>query len=273
MGWYNKVRLIDSDRKEVDFPLINGVPRVASMPYTFDIAEGNVSGHTPWGKLGYNSDIQTAEEIVSPQGGTYVFPTAEMQLYAIMDSASDRNLATGLWSARVYYLTDDYVEKTTDVTLNAASVALSVSDTFRINNVRAMAVGVAGKAVGNIKIANAEGTVTYGYIAAGNTRQRQFVYTVPAGKTLYITQANLYAIHSAANKRAMITLRANYDEKLGAKISFFMAHAEAILSDNPIAVTYTMPKKFPEKVDVIVVGNSNGTASFAIAMAGWLETN
>jgi hypothetical protein len=253
-------------------------PRVSANPYTYDITEGLVDGHVPWSKLGYNSDIQTTEEIMSPQGGTYVFPAAEMQLWAVQSSAADRNTGSGIGSINLYYLDDDYAEQLTSVTLNAASVALSVTDVFRIQNVRAKTVGTNGKAVGTISIqgSTAAGTLTYGYIAAGNTRQRQMVWTVPAGKTLYMTRANVYNVHSAANKYIIITLRATFDDKSGTRLTagtFFMPYAEAVLSDNPVMSTYDPPKKFTEKVDIIVVGKSTGTASCSIAMSGWVETN
>jgi hypothetical protein len=257
---------------------VNNRPRVSATPHTYDIAEGVIPSHCVWSKLGYNSDIQTTEEILSPQGGTYVFPAAEMQLWAVQSSTADRNTGTGIGSITVWYLDDDYTEKSTDVTLNAASVALSVADVFRINNIRAKTVGTNGKAVGTINIQGSTvgGTLTYGHIAIGNTRQRQLVYTVPAGKTLYMTRANVYNVHTAANKRAIITMRATYDDKLGARLTagtFFMPYAEAVLTDNPVMATYDPPKKFVEKVDIIVVGISTGTASSSIALSGWIETN
>lgn len=50
---------------------VNGKPRVSSMPYLYDIAEGNIEGHTPYAKLGYNDDVGATEEDVWTQGGTY----------------------------------------------------------------------------------------------------------------------------------------------------------------------------------------------------------
>ena len=39
-------------------------PRVSSMDYKYDIAEGNIPGHASFFKLGFNGDVGTSEEDV-----------------------------------------------------------------------------------------------------------------------------------------------------------------------------------------------------------------
>jgi hypothetical protein len=277
------VRMLDEYERPYGVRHVDHKPRVSSTPYLSDIAEGRVSGHTGWQKMGFNSDIQSTEEIVSPQGGTYAFPTAKMQMTVISSNDQDDPAVvgtgvagTGVHSLTIYYLDNDYVEQSETVTLNGqTTVDTKATDILRIQNVRVTSAGTGLKAAGNISVKGKVDSVTYGYIAIGNTRQRQFAWTVPAGKTLYITQANVYMIHTAANKVGTMTLRASYDDKLGKRLTngIFMPYAEALNADTPIPVVYTIPKRFPEKVDIIVVGKSTGTASMAISMAGWTETN
>lgn len=255
---------------------VDGKARVSATSYEQDVAEGNVADHWPWAKLGFNADIQTAEEIVAPQGGTYVLPSAELTMTAVSDSAeddpvkADTNAGTGAHTITVYYLTDDFVEKSVTANLNGTGAVNLAADMFRVQNARVTVAGTTGRAVGNITIAS--GGVTYGYIAAGQSRQRQFVWTVPAGKTLYIKQSAVYAVHTAANKYALITLRSNYNDKTGAVGTIFTAYAEALLTGNAVAPLYPMPKKFTEKSDIIVVGKSTGTATVALTLAGLYET-
>lgn len=270
------VRLMDHEGFEYGVKQVDGKPRVSSMPYLYDIVEGNVEGHKAWSKMGFNSDIQAAEEVVASQGGAYVFPTGAMQLQAVSsDNTQDKGGGTGALAVTVYGLDSNYAEISETITLNGSTAVDSALSTwFRINNARVSSVGTGGKPVGNITIKGKLDGLTYGYIAAGQTRQRQFVYTVPLGKTLYITQAVVYCVHTAANKRCLVTLRATYDEKSGARLTagkHFMAFAEAQLSDNPVSVEYPTPKKFTEKVDIIMVGISTGTAALASTMSGWLE--
>ena len=62
--------------------------RVSAMPYLYDIAEGNVSGHTPWSKIGFNPSITTTEEDIWSAGGSYVFPTGATAM-AVIGGATD----------------------------------------------------------------------------------------------------------------------------------------------------------------------------------------
>ena len=209
------VRLIDEHNWGYGIKHIDNKPRVSSMPYLYDIAEGNVPGHSGWSKMGFNSDIQTAEEIVSPQGGTYAFPTAAMQMQAVSSSVEDDPdkggsvAGTGVFTLTIYYLDASWVEKSETVTLNGqTAVDTAATDIYRIQNVRVATTGTGLKAAGNISIKGKADGLTYGYIAIGNTRQRQFAWTVPANRNLYMTQANVYCIHTAANKVATVTLRA-----------------------------------------------------------------
>jgi hypothetical protein len=68
---------------------VDGKPRVSAMRYTYDIAEGNVSGHTPWSKIGYTPTLNTTESDVWSAAGVYVFPPSAMQMEVISSSAVD----------------------------------------------------------------------------------------------------------------------------------------------------------------------------------------
>ena len=70
------VQLVDEAGALYGVKHIGNKPRVSSMPYLFDIAEGNVAGHMPWSMMAYNGDIGTAEEDVWVTGGLYAWPAA-----------------------------------------------------------------------------------------------------------------------------------------------------------------------------------------------------
>ena len=50
--------------------IIDNKLHVSSMPYSYDIAEGNVSGHAPWTKIGYCPIGATTETDIWSYGGT-----------------------------------------------------------------------------------------------------------------------------------------------------------------------------------------------------------
>ena len=87
-----------------------------------------------------------------------------------------------------------------------------------------------------------------------------------------MTQASVYAVHTAANKYSIITLRSNYDDVSGTVGTVFHAYAEAMLDVGGISPNYTMPKYFIERSDIMFVGRSNGTATIALTMGGVLKS-
>lgn len=256
----------------IDNPSLN----VINRDYLYQIAEGNIEDHEIWSKIGYATGL-TTEATITPQLGDYVFPTAAMQMSVrSSDNGNDKAGGTGALVVTVYYLNNKYEEKSEDVVLTGTTwVDTVATDIFRVNNMRVATTGSTGKPAGNISIADkATRAITYGYIMLGTNRQRQCVYTVPGGKTLYIVTANASSVTTAANKYVRATLLANYDDKKGdlTKVGLqFMAYIETILSSDNMAITLPMPLKFRAQTDLKGNAVSDGNATVAVALRGWLE--
>ena len=172
-------RFVDESGVAYGVKHIENKPRVSSMPYLYDVAEGNVAGHTPWSKIGYNGDVGTTEEDLWTVGGSYVFPAAAIQMQVVSSSANDDGapLGTGVQTVRIYYLDAAYVSKTTTVTLNGvAAVNTTATDIFRVQGFRVATAGSGGKAAGNILLQAVGGGVTYSQIATGYTRAQHHLY-------------------------------------------------------------------------------------------------
>ncbi len=52
MAYFASVKLKDENGVPYGVRHIDNKPRISSMPYLYDIAEGNVPNHEPWSKLG-----------------------------------------------------------------------------------------------------------------------------------------------------------------------------------------------------------------------------
>jgi len=90
LSYFSSVKLIDEAGVPYGVKHVSNKPRVSSMPYLYDIAEGNVTGHTPWTKIGYNGAlVADTEADLWSAAGVYVYPTAEMGLEVDSDSTSD----------------------------------------------------------------------------------------------------------------------------------------------------------------------------------------
>ena len=82
MSYFNNIGFLDENGLPYGVKHVQNKPRVSSMDYLYDIAEGNVTGHTPWTKIGYNPALTTEEDIWSA-GGLYVFPAAATQMEVV----------------------------------------------------------------------------------------------------------------------------------------------------------------------------------------------
>jgi len=84
------VGMLDEDGDSFGLKLVDGKPRVSAMPYTYDIAEGLVTGHKAWNSFGYTPTMNATESDIWSAAGLYVYPTAEqqMEMYS-SDNAQD----------------------------------------------------------------------------------------------------------------------------------------------------------------------------------------
>jgi hypothetical protein len=69
-------QLVDETGTAYGVKHIENKPRVSSMPYTYDIAEGNEPNHFPLRKFGHNSDVGAAIEDVWDGAAAYVYQTS-----------------------------------------------------------------------------------------------------------------------------------------------------------------------------------------------------
>lgn len=271
------IKFIDDSGAQYGIKQVDGKPRVSSMPYTYDIAEGNVSNHVNWSKIGFNSAIGATEEEMWVVGGAYVFPTGALTMTAVSDSVEDDPdkgagvPGTGAWTLTGYYLTTAFVEKTVTITLNGTSAVTIAADIYRWQNCRVTTTGTGMAPAGNITIAS--GGTTYGYISAGRTRMRQCIWTVPAGKVLYVTQIAFSCSDQAASKMCRFTTKANYDNLSGAILprGLWMPFNEVTLNNTAYFRELNPPTKLPATVDLKVSALTNSAAQGTCSLRGWVE--
>ena len=338
------VNFVDEKGLPYGIKQVDGKPRVSSMPYTYDISEGNVSGHTTWSKIGYVAAVNATERDMAPwMTASYVYPTSELTMtivsssgkdcqraitafadsgtspgsktqcacsghglanadtvvitgnavyngtYAISNVAADifdivkvysvTGTATvqgpGASTVTVYYLNASFGEKSTTVTLLGATPVTIATDMYRVQNARIATAGTSLAAVGNLTIAS--GGITYGYISATKTRMRQCLWTVPFGKTLYVTQIAFSSGKQAAAAYARFTTRANFDDKSGLVLQrgLFMPFHEIITANSSFMRELNPPTKLIATTDLKVSVASSGTDTVdcTCSLRGWVENS
>jgi hypothetical protein len=266
-GKFNGVTSGLSTWKECD-----GKPRVSSMPYAYDIVEGNVTSHVSWSKIGFNAAITAEQDIAPYLTAPYVYPTGATTMTIVSSNAEDtKTTGTGAWTVTFYYLTTGFVEKNVTIDMAGTTPVQIATDIYRVQNARISSVGTSLTTVGNLTIA--AGGVTYGYISAGRTRMRQCLWTVPTGKILYITQITFSCADQAASKYTRFTTLANYDNLSGQVLQrgLFMPFNEIALNNTGYVRELNPPTKLPATVDLRVKAYANSAAVVTCSLRGWTE--
>jgi len=347
---------------------VSNKPRVSSMPYLYDIAEGNVSGHEPFFGAAFSPAIDTTLRTVWPYSATqatYIFPTVAQQMeFLSSDNAQDigtvikgdatgntvqadadgtttlleddsvdftaatavaagdivildphgavpefgyvtsiaantltigngfsrggtaasryyavvdKSAYTGAMAFMVEYLDASYAVHREICVLNGTTVITTVNtDIFRIQDMHIIATGSGNAPVGNIFLRHIDNTPVYGYISAGFTTSRMGVFTIPASKTLYLTQwmQGWATPNDTKFQTARFIMRTNSFPNAPFRTSgIFYPVTELIITNDQTSIEYTVPLKFVATTDVVIAGIAfTGGAGPATSVGrGWIE--
>lgn len=252
-------------------------PQVCAQDYLQAVAEGDITGHSIWEKIGYTPTMTTADSPIWSKAGAYVYPAAGgiQMAVASSNSANDIAAGTGCQKVTIDYLDHDYIERTEEVTMHVADGQTKVNtvatDILRVNEFHVSQVGALGKPAGNISLTNTAGSVTYSYITLGYTLARNSHYCVPAGKTLYVVQASLgYGYATNQTHYARLYIRATQHAAV-LKAEIFYPFAEIISCNANVQIDMKIPLKFVEKVDLYCGGIATFAGVAACVLRGWLE--
>jgi len=278
MSFFPAVKLIDESGDAYGVKHVGNKIRTVSQDYLYAVAEGDVPDHSIIDQLGYNPEIDADQtEDLWPSGGTYVYPVAEQAMEVVGGAQDDSDTGgatpgTGINSITIYYLDDAFAPHSTDVTMNGtAAVATGVSDIYRVQRVVALSVGTGGSAAGQILVRGTSAGPTYNSIEIGKNRSRQAIWTVPVGKTVYITSMTAGVIE-VTNNAALFTLLAKYDNARAAATSFFLPYAELPSGSGGIVRIFEAPIALPAGVDIKVSAAAlTNNTQVSCGLRGWYE--
>lgn len=198
--------------------------------------------------------------------------TGASRYYAVIDYSA----YIGAQAVKVEYLDESYVTKYEIVVLNGTTPIPTVNlNLFRVNSFRIIIAGSNNKPSGNLSIRHLDNTPVYSYITAGFTRARNIMYTVPAGKTLWVTQFTSAFGVSGTSKVEYCRLytRANIEPTtLFRTQNIFYPYTE-VLSTNALAIVeLDEPTELPAKTDIRVSGIASAAGVANVVLRGYLET-
>lgn len=217
---------------------VSSISRVGtSEPFELQVSRNQISYHTPLFKYGYNPLIINVNETIWDVGGLYAYPgSAVVMTVTSASGATDEGVKITLFG-----LDTNYAEQSEEVTLNASGVATTENTYLRV--FRAYVSGDTAPA-GNVNITN--GGTTYARVTAGENQTLMAVYTVPAGKTLYVTQG--VATHGTETSGAYMTVRFAVRSFGGV----FRTATKVDIIGGEILFPFTYPLRIEEKSDIEV---------------------
>ena len=256
--------------------VVDGKLRISSMPYLYDIAEGNIPNHTSFIKLGNVATVVNVEQDIWSQGGKYVFPTATGSFIVQSTSTSDKTGSTGILTIKIGYLDGDYVSKTETLSMNGTTPVQSIAtNMFRVNSIRTVTVGTGASAAGTIRVSGSSNANILRILNIGQNRGRALIYTVPSGSTAFITGVNISSVATAIGHFTTFTMRSNFDDILYNKTLFMEPWFELTLQDQAQHFEFTMPTKIPSTCDIVgsvIAETSNANTVCYGSWRGWIET-
>ena len=270
------VKLIDENDAEFGVSHTLNELNVLATPEAWEIAREDIPGKIAIHILGNNDDTSTSFEDLWESGGLYVFPAAggiQMEVVSTgAGAANDTAAGSGVQQVMIHYLDASYVERFEFVEMNGATPVNTVAiDILRVQNMHASRVGGGGGAAAEITLESTDSAVEYTRIRTGLNTSLTGVWTVPGGKTLYITQWETAAIATNANRTAEFFLGATSSFHGDLLPGIFNVKDISHLTSGSIETTFDLPLKIPAKADVKVTVKSSAAMETAGHIEGWYE--
>lgn len=235
---------------------------LSSRDFYFEVARGNVSGHTAVQKFGRNNDIDTAAaEDIWAGGGTraYLSSAETMDIASASTNDDGSPAGTGAQSVIIEGLDSSYEEISETVTMNGTTAVTTTNSYLRVHRLYVHDVGSVETNDGDITCdptTSGSGS-RQALVAAGDGQTLIGHYTVPANKTAYMVGGQISVAPSAGStgvKQASVRLFQRPEGKAWRLQADFGARSDgtSIAPD----VVFTVPASFAAKTDLKWTGTA-----------------
>jgi len=220
----------------------------AYEPFELQVARGQIQAHSVVTIAGYNSDVDTAWEMITPVGNLS-YPAAALQMTVSSADADDTSAGTGARTVLITGLDANYAVISETVTMNGQTAVTTTNSFLRINS---MLVTTAGTSLANEGIIYiGTGTVTsgvpatiYNVISAGFNNATSSQYTIPAGYTGYLATARIGLAQDTGT--SLITARTRFVGINGIALT-----GPVLVTNNGIStIDFTYPIAIAEKTRI-----------------------
>lgn len=220
----------------------------------FEVAKGNVPGHSIEIKFGDSETMTTAERTIwGLNVDDNYFPASASVLKVTSTDVDDTSAGTGARTVRITYLDENYDSATEEVALTGQTEVTTAAEMLRVNRIEVVTAGSTGWNEGTIYVF--QGTSTLGVpddltkivngVTIDHNQTVSSFYTVPNNNTACIMWGKAGA---AANKTITIKFRVKSNGVFKTKFDFDVTNQ---LTDFDFQFT---PLCLPEHTDMRVTG-------------------
>lgn len=221
-----------------------------SDDFNLDIPDGTEPGYSSVNKFGANLNIPVGStRAIWDEGEVYYFPTTTeiSNIYQVADQVAMRNQ-----TIEVQGLDTNWDLKVQTVNLNVTNTTTTVALTTPLIRVFRMKALSAVSANSTIKIINDAATRVFAAIQANNNQTLMALYTVPNGKTAYMTNYYYDYVKTAARDPDSVVFSLWAADR-NAGYTFQLKHQVGL----PKAAAgqqhnFTPYNKFTQKTDIIM---------------------
>ena len=237
------------------------------MPYSWDIVEGNVPGHSSINKFGHNGNVAATLETIWSAGGVYPYMAIADQLEVLSSNDEDGGAGgdTGALTMQIFGLDTNYDQIDETVTLNGVTVVTTTASFLRVFRAKVLTAGATGWNIGVITIRDQDTDTTRASIEATKNQTLMAVYTVPADMTGFITSWYMSTISNLATEVEL------YVRPFG---SVLQVKRHFHIIQDIFAETIDFPEKVTEKSDIEVRAlSAGGGGDVSAGFFMWIEEN
>lgn len=229
--------------------------------YMLSISKGEIPGHSTIFKFGFNATVGTTEAVIWDAGGNYIFLDAAETLDIVSDDSQDTDGGNGAHDVIIYGLDNDFNEITEIINLNGLTPVTTVNSYIRTYRAHILNSGnpspVGDGNLGTIKFTASTTATLQAQMEPENGQTLMCIYTVPAGKTAYVT-----GVSFGCGKGKEAVIKGKVRNGIGGA---FSVKYQQLIFESIFYGTLIVPFKVTEKLDVVFTGQdiTSGTVECA----------
>lgn len=237
--------------------------------FSLNLVREKIPGITSEFKFGRSVAVTTTESVIWDDGGNYTFLTAAEKMDIVSDDVNDTVLGSGARTVVIFGLDANFEEIIEIVVMNGTTIVTTLQSFIRVFRVLVLTSGTndpindANK--GNITITSNSTTALQAKILINNGQTLMTVYTVPAGKTAYVTGASL-----SCGQGKECLFKGKFRNGPTSEYAFSVKFAIDLYQSSYFG-TFANPLRVPEKTDALwtaqtSVGTIDATASYGMIL-------